>query len=226
VGSLSISKLQGGIYATITTTGELTCTFNLQGEISTVAALTGGLSLQLSLRGISTGLIYTQGMLGALKGFLIPLWIPTAEEGTSNILDWIWPYPDFSECLVSSFFTGTATPDFSLFETDIDANMPVCFRNDFYYRIHVTPKLINLGAIFGDTQASVTVWNTYFTSEILEDIIKTGDTMTIIGPTPPFTFLPLWWEEIEFQIPGIGAFSFTAEVDFDFGIIDECLHYD
>ena len=216
-----ISNLFGSIQINTTIEGDISRILSLYGEISVSASIYGEIAgATVSLRGISTGLVYTQGMLGALKGLLILLWIPTAEEGTSNILDWVWPYPEPSEYLAPIPFMISTTPGFSLFETDVDSMMPICFRNDFYYRIHITPNPINLGAIMGDMSIYVTVWNSYFVDEILEDIIKTGDTMIVVDPVLPFTFLPLWWEEIEFQIPGDGPPSFSAEVDFDFGIID------
>ncbi|WP_299311278.1 hypothetical protein [uncultured Halomonas sp.] len=77
--------------------------------------------------------------------------------------------------------------------------------DDFYNRIWVTPRLINVGAITGAVSRNIEVWNAYLTEHrTLTDIDqRNSEGITLLGPDRPVEFAPLQ------------AFIFTAEIGSD-----------
>jgi hypothetical protein len=59
------------------------------------------------------------------------------------------------------------------------------FRNDYYYRIHITPASIDLGNVISQKIIQVEVWNAYFTANLLSSIdTNAGTGISFTGPQP------------------------------------------
>jgi hypothetical protein len=217
-------NLQTGWYGVVqagaTVTGRTEVVWSLKGTVSAEATLEaeviGG---HVSFRGYCPAEATLKGFLGATRGYLVTSWIPTEETGTINILNWVADVPMApSEVLMASMVGPvTTTPGLTPFETLRSATMPVSYKDDFYNRIHIFEKPIVIGAITGDLDLYVDVWNTFDEEKTLTDVIVTGDPLVLTGQNVPYTFVPLWWERFQLGVAGDGPPSFYAEVDFDFG---------
>jgi len=59
------------------------------------------------------------------------------------------------------------------------------FRNDYYYRIHITPASIDLGNVISQKIIQVEAWNAYFTANLLSSIdTNAGTGISFTGPQP------------------------------------------
>ena len=70
--------------------------------------------------------------------------------------------------------SGSYTDNFpiSMPENDYNGAELNGFRNDYYYRIHVTPAKFSYGAILSAIQEEFTVWNAWFTEKECISIIE------------------------------------------------------
>lgn len=75
----------------------------------------------------------------------------------------------------------------------IQAKRAPSFFEDFYFRVHVEPAVINLGNLLSVQTQDVEVWNANFGNNILNSISSTGtDGLVLTQPSPPpTTFTPL-----------------------------------
>jgi len=64
--------------------------------------------------------------------------------------------------------------------------------DDYYYRIHVVPRTINIGNVTREITRDVEIWNAWLASQTLSSIGETGTTgITISGqPAPPTDYMP------------------------------------
>lgn len=71
------------------------------------------------------------------------------------------------------------------------------WADDFYYRIHITPRSIVLGNVLSEQVSELEVWNAWLVPRELEAIVATNmDGLTLTAPgnppkDPPTTFRPL-----------------------------------
>lgn len=67
------------------------------------------------------------------------------------------------------------------------------YLQDYYFRVHVVPQVINLGNIASERIETVEVWNAQFVANELTSITEEGaDGITLTGPVaPPTTYAPL-----------------------------------
>lgn len=67
------------------------------------------------------------------------------------------------------------------------------FKEDWYYRIHVTPRNINLGNLLSEVSTTFEVWNAYLETKTLDEITETRtEGLVIVKPVvEPATYLPL-----------------------------------
>lgn len=220
VGSLKY-KWFGRIYGTSTVTGSVKRSISLKGVSSSNATVMGNIiGAHVNLRGIITGISTTQGMIGAIRGVVVLSWYPLDEMTTSNILDYVFPLEsELRKFEAASFaFVGARTPvGPTPFVTARTGFMPDTFRNDFYYRIHIYNKPIDLGAITTDVSVPLIVWNAYPDPKTLSSIIKSGNPLTVVGQTAPFIFPEYGYQEYSILVAGEGSPVFEAEIDFDFG---------
>lgn len=56
------------------------------------------------------------------------------------------------------------------------------FLLDFYHRIHITPRRLDLGSVVSPQQANIKIWNAYLTPQPLTDIINDVDGALVTTP--------------------------------------------
>jgi hypothetical protein len=102
-------------------------------------------------------------------------------------------------------------------ESTLVGHEQITFRNDYYYRVHVAPQTIALGAILSPINEEFIVWNAWFQAKSLSQIVKTNPTeYTLTGQTAPFDFRALQLKTYEIDVPEEGSTEFTATITFDF----------
>lgn len=67
------------------------------------------------------------------------------------------------------------------------------FRHDFYYRVHLLPKVVDLGNVVSQQVVDIEVWNAWFVVNELQSISESTDGgVSFVGPIPaPTAFGPL-----------------------------------
>ena len=98
------------------------------------------------------------------------------------------------------------------------AAVAACYLDDYYYRIHVIPRTLDLGQLLSAETRDVTVWNAFFEPKTLASVVK-DNAEGIVVPAPvttPYAMAPL--EEITYSIEiGIsGPVTIDATVTFTF----------
>ena len=89
------------------------------------------------------------------------------------------------------------------------------FLDDYYYRIHVTPPVLEAGNVVSAQQHEVRIWNSYLEPKLLNDLSSEGaEGIQIIGPgDPPMEFEPLrerlWEISIGVDGPPVVNAAFT-----------------
>ena len=75
----------------------------------------------------------------------------------------------------------------------IAGSMQPAFMQDFYFRIHVVPAVLDVGNVVSEQVHDVVIWNAYLTSNTLEDLSGENTEGVILSgqPNPPFAFAPL-----------------------------------
>jgi hypothetical protein len=99
------------------------------------------------------------------------------------------------------------------------------FVDDFYYRIHLIPPVIDFGAIANETDRTIQIWNAYFSSVSLDDVEGSGEItgITLSDLTPPVSFKPLEMRGITFTVPAEGPPAVEGEFTFTFSNGDELI---
>lgn len=73
------------------------------------------------------------------------------------------------------------------------------YFDDFYNRIHVAPQVLDIGNLLSVQTRQATVWNAYFTPQLLSAIAESATTgLTESGIATPLTFTPL--QELPYSI--------------------------
>lgn len=89
------------------------------------------------------------------------------------------------------------------------------FLDDYYYRIHVTPPVLEAGNVVSAQQHEVRIWNSYLEPKLLNDLSSEGaEGIQVIGPgDPPMEFEPLrerlWEISIGVDGPPVVNAAFT-----------------
>lgn len=93
------------------------------------------------------------------------------------------------------------------------------FQYDWYYRIHVTPRSIDIGNLLSLQSREVKVWNAYFVTKTLDAVQQTVDSgVSLIQPeAPPSTYLALAQKNYQVQVTVDGPPVILGEFRFDFG---------
>ena len=86
------------------------------------------------------------------------------------------------------------------------------YFDDFYNRIHITPKTINFGNIVSEQQATVDVWNAYLEPRNLLAITGEEVGLSITGPEPDFEMTAT--QELTWTINATidGVFNLDADI--------------
>lgn len=93
------------------------------------------------------------------------------------------------------------------------------FVDDFYYRVHVRPGVLDLGNLLSSQTRDVEVWNAHLEAKELEEVTSTGlDGVTLDQPEePPTTFGALESRVYRVSIGITGAPTVSGFYVFDFG---------
>lgn len=92
------------------------------------------------------------------------------------------------------------------------------YYHDFYFRVHVTPAVIDLGNMLSSQTRPVEVWNAWPESKLLSDITETNtDGITLVEPQPvPTTFGQLEVRTYQANISSNGSPIIDAAYNFVF----------
>lgn len=103
----------------------------------------------------------------------------------------------------------------------IDGIVQQAYSNDYYYRIHIIPALLDLGNVLSSQTRTFDVWNSWFVGKLLSAVTTSGmDGITLTEPAAaPTTFAALEVRQYSVMVdtdgpPGIDAlivFEFPAE---------------
>lgn len=91
------------------------------------------------------------------------------------------------------------------------------YMDEFYYRIHVIPREIDIGNITQRIDEEIEVWNAWLTSQTLSAITEIGTSgMAISGKQPPAVYQPTESQIYALTILTSGAPTVNAIYTFDF----------
>ncbi len=72
------------------------------------------------------------------------------------------------------------------------ATKALSYVDDFYYRVHITPRRLDLGNIASTQSSELTVWNAWFEARTLTAISGLEEGVTLSGQSaPPLLYAPL-----------------------------------
>lgn len=103
--------------------------------------------------------------------------------------------------------------------TEIDAQPLNAYLFDYYYRIHISPELLDLGNLLSSQTRNVYLWNAYLEPKLLQSVDTTGfDGISMIEPEPAPTYFA-GLEERTYQVTvstnGPPVIDASAIFDFD-----------
>lgn len=92
------------------------------------------------------------------------------------------------------------------------------YLDDYYFRIHVLPKKIDLGNLLSEQTENIAVWNAYLDAKLLNDIESVGtDGLEMTEPTlPPTSFAALELRNYTLSISTSGSPVIDASYTFNF----------
>ena len=91
------------------------------------------------------------------------------------------------------------------------------FFDDYYNRIHITPRELNLGNVVSTQISRVYVWNAYVVARTLDAINGVATGMAVTGqPSPPMLFNPLAELAYDISVTPEGPAVLDAVVSWEF----------
>lgn len=91
------------------------------------------------------------------------------------------------------------------------------YYDDFYNRVHVTPRTLDIGNLLSVQTREVSVWNAWLTDQALSAISESGtDGLTESGIVAPTTFAPLEERAFLITVATTGPATIEAEYTFAF----------
>lgn len=91
------------------------------------------------------------------------------------------------------------------------------YADDFYHRIHIVPRVLDIGNLLSVQTRQATVWNAHFTPQALSAINETGTTgLTESGIAPPTTFGALEERAYSITVDTNGPATIDARYEFAF----------
>jgi len=195
---------------------------HLSGDVSAVCVVIVSIREWSILEGQTLGSSSTKGVLNALPGTELTSWIITDTIISSTLKNFVQPAYTTRACVTSIAIEVTGyTNNFpvSFFEVEYSGNLAATFRDDFYYRIHIFDKPVDLGPILTTIYHDFYVWNAFFEPKTLDEITIDDDEVSIIaGPGAPCVFQGLQFETYTAEILKEGMTDLLATISFDFGI--------
>lgn len=91
------------------------------------------------------------------------------------------------------------------------------YYDDFYNRVHVTPRTLDIGNLLSVQTRSVSVWNAWITDQALSSITESATTgLTESGIVAPSTFAPLQELAYDVTVDTEGPATIAATYTFNF----------
>lgn len=152
-------------------------------------------------------IIWNTGALGSVAAWNPITWsFSVASLMTSTIRDGVLRDPGFHT--PSEILTAALMP---------------AFGADFYNRFHITTLVLDLGNLVSDQTTTVTVWNAFLRSWILDDLFLTNaEGLTISGqPAPPLQYNPLQERTWTLGISTDGPAAIDAQITWSFSNGDD-----
>ena len=100
------------------------------------------------------------------------------------------------------------------------------YVNDYYHRIHIEPDLTSLGNVLSDQTRYFYVWNAFFGTKKLNDVVKNNASgIKVESPvTPPAHYGPLKERKYTLNVSKVGSPTIDASLDFVFDVYEVTLH--
>ncbi|OWJ91122.1 hypothetical protein B6S59_25460 [Pseudomonas sp. A46] len=93
----------------------------------------------------------------------------------------------------------------------------ISYVDDFYNRIHISPKELRLGNVASTQSVPVYIWNAYFETRTLEAIEGLDEGVLLDGePEPPLLFGPLQEREWQLSVTPAGQPTLDLVIDWQF----------
>jgi hypothetical protein len=106
----------------------------------------------------------------------------------------------------------------------LEGELRTSFMEDFYYRVYLEPKLIDLKSVTGESVSEIFVWNAWpDRSSTLTDAIVENDTGIEVRPEAPQVLRPLATSNFNIVAGTSGAAEINADVLFTFSTESEPL---
>ncbi|MDC0003810.1 hypothetical protein OAE19_05360 [Porticoccaceae bacterium] len=97
------------------------------------------------------------------------------------------------------------------------ASHSASYGDDFYHRIYILPRIINMGSIASQQERTFNVWNAFLTTKTLTQITESGtDGLSISAPASG-SFQPLQWQPYTLTVSEEGPSDVSGIYEFDFG---------
>lgn len=131
--------------------------------------------------------------------------------------DWLY---EERQCSVGPTGTGgvVAKNQPTTYSRVLLGSVAKAFHNDYYGRVHITPKQIDLGNTFNDQSRKVEVWNAHLIGKELSSISEAATTgLTFTGPiAEPTTFGPLERRIYTLEVSSVGPAMVNATFQLNF----------
>lgn len=127
--------------------------------------------------------------------------------GNSNLTHDHWAFEWINQFAPVPFYTDASSAGQAVMEPhwpveangqEISGTQHRAFVDDYYYRIHISPKQIDLGNVVSIQTTPVQLWNAHLTPRTLTSIEGTDEGILVAGqPVPPMVFpalKELTWE--------------------------------
>lgn len=99
----------------------------------------------------------------------------------------------------------------------LSSTLAVSYYDDFYNRVHVTPRTLDIGNLLSVQTREVSVWNAWLTDQALSAITESAtDGLTESGIVAPTTFAPLEERAYLVTVDTQGPATIDAEYTFVF----------
>jgi hypothetical protein len=107
----------------------------------------------------------------------------------------------------------------------VSGSVAASFLQDWYYRVHIVPAVLDLGQLVSAQTRSVEVWNAFFEEHALGSIAgQNTDGITLAGPIPPPTAFGALESRLYTVVVDLaGPPTVDALYTFDFAFVDAAL---
>ena len=90
------------------------------------------------------------------------------------------------------------------------------FLNDWYNRIHLSPRVLDLGAVTGGSSRSAVIWNAYLSDSELTTVTSTGEDSLVLTGAAPRVLQPLEYMVVSVTPNEVGPATIDTVYSFPF----------